>query len=160
MGKILVAYFSASENRITMKVAERLAGAVNAGLFEIKPREPYTAADINWMNPLSRCNREKLGKKDVPLAGKAGDISECGLILIGFPIWYGGAPNIVNSFVKAHDFTNKKIGLFATSGGSGMGKTPEKIKQLLPETAVIAGAERFESDVPTDELKRWAESLA
>ena len=65
--KTLVAYFSTSGT--TGRVAKTLADAIGADLFEIVPEKPYSSGDINWMNPLSRCNKEKIGKKDVPVTG-------------------------------------------------------------------------------------------
>ncbi|MBQ3458526.1 MAG: flavodoxin, partial [Synergistaceae bacterium] len=85
--KTLVIYFSAQGT--TAKIAKELAANINADLFEIKPAVPYTAADIRWVNPLARCNREKFGKKDVPVSGKLENLSDYDTVLIGFPIWYG-----------------------------------------------------------------------
>ncbi len=158
MRNILVAYFSAEGT--TAKVAQQLADAIGADLFEIKPQQPYTAADLQWMNPLARCNKEKFGKKDVPFEGAIQNLSDYDLILIGFPIWYYCAPNIVNTFVKSHDFTGKRIGLFATSGGSGMGKTAEKMKPCLNGNGEIIDARLFQISVSQEELKSWADSLS
>lgn len=157
MRNILVTYFSAEGT--TAKVATRLADAIGAELFEIRPQQPYTAADIKWTNPLARCNKEKLGKKDVPFEGAIQNPADYDLILIGFPIWYYGAPNIVHTFVKAHDFSGKKIALFATSGGSGMGKTAEKLKPCLNGNGEIVDARLFQASARAEELKSWVESL-
>ena len=116
--KALVAYFSASG--VTKKVAERLAAAVGADIFEITPETPYTAADIRWTNPFARCNKEKMGKKDVPVSGRVENMADYDLVYLGFPIWYSGAPNVVLTFLKGYDLSGKKIALFATSGGSGI----------------------------------------
>ncbi len=157
MSKKLVAYFSAEGT--TGAVAKRLAGAVGADLFEIVPEKPYTAADIKWTNPLARCNREKIGKKDVPVSGKAEGFGEYDEVFLGFPIWYYGAPNVVATFVKGYDWSGKKIALFATSGGSDMGKTAEKLAPAFNGKGKIAGAKRFSSAAGEDELKAWAESV-
>lgn len=122
----LVTYFSAEAGR-TKKVAEDLAKKLGADLFEITPEKPYTAADLRYMNPMARCNREKFGKKDVPVSGVVEHFSEYDTVYVGFPIWYGAAPNVVNTFCKAYDWTGKKVHAFATSGGSGIGKTAEKL---------------------------------
>ena len=127
MGKTLVAYFSASGT--TAALAKKLAEGLGAKLWEIRPEEPYTEADLKWTNPLARCNREKLGNKDVPVAGTVENWADYERVYLGFPIWYYCAPNVVNSFCKGYDWTGKQIVLFATSGGSGLGKTAEK---LLP----------------------------
>ena len=128
--KTLVTYFSAETGR-TAKVAKDLAGKLGADLFEIKPEKIYTAADLNWRNPLSRCNKEFFGKKDVPVTGTVDGFEEYDTVYIGFPIWYGCAPNVVNTFCKAYDWSGKTIHVFATSGGSGIGKTAEKLQPYV-----------------------------
>ena len=156
MSKKLVTYFSASG--VTGKVAKELAKIGDADLFEIKPQVPYTDADLKWMNPMARCNKEKFGKKDVPVEGRVENMSEYDLILIGFPIWYYGAPNIINTFIKDYDFSGTKIALFATSGGSDITKSPEKLKPYLSDTAEIVGAKLFRG-ADEEEMKLWLEQL-
>ena len=97
--KALVAYFSAESGR-TERLAKSLAAATYADLFEIRPEKPYTSSDLNYINPLARCNREHITKKQVPVSGKVANFSDYEMVLIGFPIWYGCAPNVVNSFCK------------------------------------------------------------
>lgn len=133
--KTLVTYFSAQGH--TKKVAEEFAKEIDADTFEIVPEEPYSEADIKWTNPISRCNREKIGKKDVPVRGRIENFDEYECIYIGFPIWYYAAPNVVNTFCKGYDFTGKKVYVFATSGGSDIGKTAEKLNPYLAGTEVI-----------------------
>jgi flavodoxin len=157
MGKRLVAYFSASKGKVTEHLAKELAEASCADIFEIKPEVPYTEADINWVNPLSRCNKEKFGKKDVPVEGKVGNMEEYDLIMIGFPIWYGCAPNVVNTFLKDYDLSGKKIAVFATSGGSGIGKTADKLKPYISDTTEIVTAERMSGSESREALKAWAD---
>ena len=128
--KTLVAFFSAEAGR-TKRVAEELAGKLGADIFEIVPEKPYTKADLSYMNPLARCNREKFGKKDVPVSGRVENFSVYDTVYLGFPIWYGAAPNVVNTFCSAYDWTGKKVHVFATSGGSGIGKTAEKLTPYL-----------------------------
>ena len=135
--KALVAYFSAESGR-TANVAKSLAAAIGADLFEIKPEKPYTSSDLNYMNPLARCNREHITKKQVPVSGRVENFAEYDTVLIGFPIWYGCAPNVVNTFCKEYDLTGKKVAAFATSGGSGIGKTAEKLKPYLRGAVSVA----------------------
>ncbi|MBR4702825.1 MAG: NAD(P)H-dependent oxidoreductase [Oscillospiraceae bacterium] len=135
MGKTLVAYFSAEGT--TAKVAKELASSLGAELYEIMPEKPYTAADIKWTNPLARCNKEKFGGKDVPVAGKVEGFADYDTVLLGFPIWYGTAPNVVNTFCKGYDWTGKKVLAFATSGGSGIGKTAEKLRPYVEGAASV-----------------------
>ena len=137
--KTLVAYFSAQGT--TSAVAETLAKRLGADLFEIRPQVPYTAADIRWTNPVARCNREKIGKKDVPVAGTVADWESYDRVYLGFPIWYYGAPNVVNTFCKGYDWQGKRVALFATSGGSGIGRTVEKLRPY------VAGGEIVKAEV-------------
>ena len=143
--KTLIAYFSAEGT--TAHVAGEAAELLGADLFEIKPEVPYSAADINWKNPLARCNREKFGGKDVPVTGKIDGFDDYDTILIGFPIWYGGAPNVVNTFCKGYNWYGKKIAAFATSGGSGIGKTADRLRpfvsggELVDAKLIHSGAE-------------------
>lgn len=154
--KILVAYFSA-EKGVTAQAAGKLAEAAGADIFEIKPELPYSAADLKYINPLARCNREKLGKKDVPVAGYPVDFESYDMVLIGFPIWYGCAPNVVSTFCKGLDFSGKKVAVFATSGGSGIGKTAAKLSPYV-KGAQVTDAKLFRSE-GIDEMKDWIESL-
>ncbi len=156
MGKKLVAYFSAEGH--TAKVAKSVAKQAGAELFEIAPSEPYTLADINWKNPLSRCNKEKLGKKDVPVAGEIENFDEYDTVFIGFPIWYYTAPNVVATFIKQYDWSGKKVALFATSGGSDIAKTAEKISPLFVGGEVVSSKLFKPSDSPAT-VKEWLESI-
>ena len=145
----LVTFFSAEGT--TKRVAEEFAKETGADLFEIVPDPPYTAADIKWTNPLARCNREKLGKKDVPVRGKVADFDKYDVVYIGFPIWYGSAPNVVNTFCKGYDWTGKKVYAFATSGGSGIGRSAEKLSPY------VKGASEVDAILvrSASELKGW-----
>lgn len=127
--KTLITYFSAQGT--TKKIAEAVASECGVDKFEIVPVEPYTEADIKYTNPLARCNKEKFGGKDVPVSGKIENFDEYDKVLIGFPIWYGCAPNVVNTFCKGYDFAGKKVVAFATSGGSKIGKTAEKLAEYV-----------------------------
>ena len=127
MSKILVAYFSASG--VTKKVAEKLAALVNADIHEIKPKVPYTKADLNWMDKKSRSSVEMNDKAFRPEIVKEDlNLSSYDTILLGFPIWWYVAPTIINTFLENYDFSGKRIVLFATSGGSGFGNTIKELK--------------------------------
>ncbi|MCR5753569.1 MAG: flavodoxin [Acetatifactor sp.] len=125
----LVTYFSAEG--VTAKVAKEFAERIGADIFEIIPREPYSKADLNYMNPLARCNREQMGGKDVPVADKIKDFDKYDTVYVGFPIWYGQAPRVIHTFGKEYDWAGKTVHAFATSGGSGIGKTAEKLAPSL-----------------------------
>ena len=150
MKKAIVIYFSAEQGK-TRRIAETLAGKLSADLFEITPEIPYSEADLKWTNPLARCNREKLGRKDVPVRGTVSDWEDYDTVYLGFPIWYYGAPNVVNSFCKAYDWSQKRVYIFATSGSSGIGKTAEKLSPCL-KGGKIMDAKRVTS---AGELAGW-----
>ena len=141
--KAVVAYFSAEGK--TERYAKALAEAIRAEHFAIVPEAPYTAADIKWTNPLARCNREKLGKKDVPIRGSIDRWGDYDTVFLGFPIWYYAAPNVINTFCKGYDWTGKKLFLFATSGGSNIGKTEDKLRPYLKGAPEIIGADVYQS---------------
>ena len=158
MSKKLVAYFSATGT--TANVAKNLAAAAGADLYEIKPAVPYTKEDLNWMDKQSRSSVEMRDPGSRPeIADADAKIAGYDVIFIGFPIWYYGAPNIINTFIKQYDFSNKKIALFATSGGSDIVKTAEKLKPLLGESANIIGAKRFYSDTSREVIEEWARQM-
>ncbi len=158
MSKILVAYFSASGK--TAKVAENLAKVIGADLYEIKPDVPYTQEDLNWMDKKSRSSVEMSDKTSRPvLAGTKADISGHDTILLGFPIWWYVAPTIINSFLESYDFSGKKIVLFATSGGSGFGKTVAGLKSSVSADTVITEGRLLNDSPSADELKKWVEKL-
>ena len=113
--KTLIAYFSAEGT--TARVAKELASKLEADLFEIRPEKPYSAADLKWTNPVARCNREKVMKKSVSVSGKVENLSQYDTVYIGFPIWYGAAPNVVNTFCEAYAWNGINVYAFATSGG-------------------------------------------
>ena len=152
--RVLAAFFSAEGT--TAGYAKALAEAVGADLFEIRPETPYTAADIRWTNPLARCNREKLGKKDVPVRDTVENWDQYGTVLLGFPIWYYAAPNVVNTFCKAYDWAGKRVVLFATSGGSDIGKTAQKLRPYLRGDPEILSAGVYHS---IGELKAAVEKV-
>lgn len=128
MSRKLVAYFSASG--VTAKVAEKLSEAIGADLYAIEPEVPYTKADLDWMDKKSRSTIEMNNPASRPaIAGKRDNMNDYDTVFVGFPIWWYVAPTIINTFLESYDLTGKTIIPFATSGGSDMGKTNEK---LLP----------------------------
>ena len=138
MSKKLVAYFSASGT--TKRAAEYLAKAEGADLFEIKPAVPYTSADLNWMDKKSRSSVEMSDPSSRPeIAGKLANMADYDMVFIGFPIWWYVAPRIIDTFVESYDFSGKIMVPFATSGGSGMGKTVDELKKLCPNADWKAG---------------------
>ena len=139
MSKILTAYFSASGT--TAKAAKQLAEAVGADLYEIKAAVPYTKKDLNWLNPKSRTTLEMHDLSGRPaIENDPVDISSYDTVLVGFPIWWYVAPTIINTFLESHDFSGKRIILFATSGGSAFGETVKNLRpSVAPDTEIIEG---------------------
>lgn len=158
MGKTLVAYFSATGT--TKKVAENLASALNADIYEIKPAKPYTSADLDWTNGNSRSSVEMQNHASRPeIVDDNFSVSEYDTVFLGFPIWWYIAPTIVNTFLEKHDFSNKKIILFATSGGSKFGKTVENLKPSVSPSTVIVEGDVLNNNPSVEDLKKWAEKI-
>lgn len=155
MSKKLVAYFSASG--VTAKVAERLSESIGADLHEITPKVRYTDADLDWRDKTSRSSIEMSNPASRPEIERIRDnMQDYDTIYLGFPIWWYIAPTIINTFLESYELTGKTIVPFATSGGSGMGKTNE---QLLPSCpgAILAEGCVFKADISKQELVSWAE---
>ena len=152
MSKKLVTFFSAESGK-TAKIGRDFAAVIDADIFEIIPEKIYTEADLNWRNPLARCNREHMAKKDVPVVDHIGNFADYDTVYIGFPIWYGCAPNVVNTFCKAYDWQGKQVYIFATSGGGGIGKSAEKLAPYI-EGAEIVDARLVKS---AEGLSDWKE---
>ena len=160
MPKTLVAYFSATGT--TKGVAERLAAAIGADLFEIVPEAPYTAADLDWRDKASRSTLEMADRASRPaLAGPAPDLSAYGTVYLGFPIWWYREPSIVDTFVEtnAAALAGRAIVPFATSGGSGMGESSANLQTLAPGAAVKEGR-RFRASASAETLADWAGASA
>ncbi|MBQ3125691.1 MAG: flavodoxin [Clostridia bacterium] len=157
MSRTLVAYFSASG--VTAAAAEKLALALSADLHEIKPAVPYTKADLDWRDAASRSSVEMKNPASRPaLADDTLDAAAYDTIYLGFPIWWYVAPTIINTFLEAHDLAGKTIVLFATSGGSGFGKTLAALKDSAPGAVIKEGKLIFRRDT-VEELAKWAKSL-
>lgn len=135
----LVTYFSASGT--TARVARDLASVAGADLFEIVPQEPYTAADLDWRNRSSRSTSEMKDRASRPaVASRVGDMGQYDTIYLGFPIWWGEAPRVVETFLEACDLAGKTVVPFATSGGSGIGGAHRALAAAAPGARVEAGA--------------------
>jgi len=158
MKKSLVAYFSASG--VTARLATALSEAAGADLYEIRPAVPYSDADLDWNNPRSRSTIEM---KDLafrpPMADMDANVAAYDVIFIGFPIWWYIAPTIINTFLESYDFSGKTIVPFATSGGSGLGRTVEALKPSAADTAIWAEANLINGMPDKAALAAWAEEL-
>lgn len=157
MSRKLVAYFSATGT--TARVAEKLSDAIGADLFEIAPEVPYTKEDLDWMNKESRSSIEMRDEKSRPeIAVKRDNMAEYDVIFVGFPIWWYVAPTIINTFLESYDLTGKTVIPFATSGGSGMGKTTEKLSVSCKGGKLLEG-KVFKENVGSTELLEWATQI-
>ena len=158
MSKNLVAYFSASG--VTKKVAQNLSLAINSAIYEIQPKVKYTNADLNWMDKQARSTVEMANKSFRPeIIEDNFDISEYDTIFLGFPIWWYVAPTIINTFLEKHDFSNKKIVLFVTSGGSRFGKTVKDLEVSVSDTTEIIEGGILNGSPSKEQLKKWVENF-
>ena len=153
MKKILVAYFSASG--VAAKAAERIAAAISADLYEIRPAQPYTPEDLNWMNRKSRSSMEMNDPSSRPaIAQPAADLAQYDTILVGFPIWWYVEPRIVDTFLESYDFSGKTMIPFATSGGSGIEKAAQSLRAHCPAAAWKPGRV-----LGYAEAEKWAKTV-
>ena len=154
MSKKLVAYFSASGT--TAKVAKKMAEAIGADLFEIKPEKPYSGADLNWQNKNSRSSVEMNDRSSRPaIAVKAVNMPQYDVVFVGFPVWWYREPSIIDTFMESYDFAGKTVIPFATSGGSGLGDSAANMQKLAKGAKVVNG-KRFSGSASAEELKAWA----
>ena len=156
MKKILVAYFSASG--VTAQLAKRLADAMQADLYEIKPLLAYSKADLNWTD---RTSRSSVEMRDTdcrpPLKNPVPNVAAYHTVLVGFPVWWYREPSIIDTFVETCRFNGQTLVPFATSGGSGLGDTAQRLQKLAPK-AVVKPGRRFAAQASAQELAAWAQS--
>ena len=157
MSKTLVAYFSASG--VTKRAAQNLSKAIGADLYEIKPAVAYTNADLDWRDKGSRSTIEMKNPESRPeIADNNASIENYDRIFLGFPIWWYTAPMIIHTFLESYDFSGKTIVLFATSGGSGFGKTAADLAKSCKNATIKEG--KLLNQIPSaDELKKWADKF-
>lgn len=157
MNKYLVTYFSATGN--TKKLAESLAESIDATLIEIEPAQKYTQQDLDWNDKNSRSTKEMNDENSRPaIAQKLDTIADYNVVFIGFPIWWYTAPRIINTFLESHDFSNKTVIPFATSGSSEIGDISDDLKKSCSPNTIFKKGKRF-GTYDIDSLKKWVESL-
>ncbi len=155
MAKALVAYFSASG--VTAKVSKKLTETIGADLYEIKPEQEYTRADLNWQDKQSRSSVEMNDRSSRPAIGnRVENMDQYDVVFVGFPIWWYREPSIIDTFMEAYSFDGITVVPFATSGGSGMGDSSKNMQELAKGAKVVQG-KRFGSGASEDELKAWAQ---
>ncbi|MCC8025542.1 MAG: flavodoxin [Clostridium sp.] len=156
--KILVAYFSCSG--VTKRAAAALASAIGGDLYEIRPQEPYTAADLDWMDKKSRSSLEMKDPASRPaIAGAVEGMDSYEVVFVGFPIWWYVAPTIINTFLESYDFSGKTIVPFATSGGSGLGRTEEKLRPSCSPKAKWLPGRLLSGSISKAAAASWVEEL-
>ena len=158
MGKTLVAYFSATGT--TERLARTLAEVAGADLHGIEPARPYTAADLNWHDAQSRSSVEMNDPASRPdIANRVTDMGRYDTVFVGFPIWWYVAPTIINAFLEAYDFSGKTVIPFATSGGSGMGKTDDVLRNCCASDTRWKPGRCFHGGADAPALRAWVEGL-
>ena len=158
MSKKLVAYFSCSG--VTRSVAQALADAAGADLYEITPAQPYTSADLNWMDSSSRSTREMKDASSRPaIAGQVKNMEDYDTVFIGFPIWWYVAPTIIHTFLESYDFSGKTVVPFCTSGGSGTGRIDKVLHALCPPSVDWRPCKLLNGRPSAEQLKAWVDGL-
>ena len=158
MSGVLVSYFSASG--VTKSAAQNLAKVLKADIYEIKPKIPYTNADLNWMDKNARSTIEMKDKSSRPeITDKNANIKDYDTIFLGFPIWWYVAPTIINTFLEAYDFSGKKVIIFATSGGSGFGNTVKELTPSVDKSCEIIEGKILNYNPSLEKLTEWIDSL-
>ena len=152
MSKILITYFSASG--VTKRVAEKVANAVNADLFEIEPKEKYTESDLDWMDKNSRSSIEMNENIKPEILNKVSNLDDYDTICLAFPIWWYKEPTIIDKFLEENDMSNKNIYVFVTSGSSTIDSTYKSLKNNFPNLNFVSG-KRFTGSEIDDEYKSW-----
>ena len=155
--KTLVAGFSASG--VTKRVGEEIARAAGADFYEIVPKDIYTPADLDWMNKKSRSSVEMNNPSTRPeISGKAIDMASYDTVIVGFPIWWGVAPRIIETFLESYDFSGKKIIPFCTSGGSGVGRSDTALHKNVSGDVKWAKGRQI-NRANENEIRRWLDEV-
>lgn len=155
---VLVAYFSATGN--TKTVAEQIADVTGGELYEIEPAEPYTSEDLDYNNDDCRANLEMNDDTARPeIAGAIENIEQYDTIYLGYPIWWGNAPRIMNTFVETYDLSGKTVVPFCTSGGSGISTSVDTLQKLAGDGITWMEGQRFDRDVSADEISQWIDEM-
>ncbi len=158
MKKILVAYFSATGT--TKKVAEEICKVENGDLYEIKPAVLYTPQDLDYTVRDSRSNTEMADESCRPaMVDDLDSIAAYDTVFVGFPVWWGREPSIVDTFLEKYDFTGKTLIPFCTSGGSGAAKSAEHIKGIVGEDVCVDEGKRLGPDASEEEIRTWKDLL-
>lgn len=155
--KTLVTYFSATGN--TERLAKTAAASLEADIFEIVPAQKYTTADLDWRNKKSRSTIECNDPSARPAIAEKIDLSGYDTVVVAFPIWWYNAPKIIYTFMESYDFTDKKVVLLCTSGGSGLGRTTDDLKKVTTSGARFLGGKKISPEAGADEIKKYFDTV-
>ena len=145
---------------VTKNVAEELSKVEKAELFEITPETLYTTVDLDWKDQQSRSTLEMKDLNCRPaVTGQVENMTQYDIVFVGFPIWWGREPSIVDTFLDAYDFAGKKIIPFCTSGGSGIGETAKRIREIVGAKATVEEGTRLGGAVSEEDLETWTAGL-
>ncbi|MCE5285774.1 MAG: NAD(P)H-dependent oxidoreductase [Pelosinus sp.] len=155
--KILVAYFSSTGN--TKALAENAADILKADLYEIVADKKYTSEDLNYNNESTRATVEQKDNSARPaISGKVSSFAQYDTIVIAYPIWWGQAPRIIDTFLESYDFSGKKIVPLCTSAGSDVGSSADALHSLCSASANWVEGKRFTKGTSKQELQQWFSS--
>ena len=157
-GKMLVVYFTATNT--TKNVAEQISKELNCDIYQIIPEKEYTSSDLNGYDENSRSAIEHKDRKARPKINLSQDpkISNYDTILIGFPIWWYTAPNIILTFLENFDFTGKNIVVWGTSWESDFEKTLDDLKDCC-KGKLIKGVIFNKDHRKKEDIKKFVDSL-
>lgn len=156
---ILVAYFSATGT--TKTLAGYISEVTGGDLYEIVPETPYTSEDLNYSDNNSRSTKEQNDESVRPeISGSLENLNQYDTIFLGYPIWWGEAPRIIDTFMETYDFSGKTIVPFCTSGGSGIGSSARNLHDHAASDVIWLEGERLSSDTSHDEMVSWIDGLS
>ena len=154
----LVVFFSASG--VTAKVAQKLADALGTQAYEIKPQKPYTSADLDWRDKLSRSSVEMKDESCRPaIEAMELPLADADTVFVGFPVWWYREPSVIDTFLDTFDLKGKTIVPFATSGSSSIGDSGKHMQSVVGKGATVLEGKRFAAGVSENELAKWAKTL-
>lgn len=160
-GDMTVVYFSGTGN--TASVAENLAQVLNAPIYEIQPLEPYTEADLDYTVEDCRANKEMRDTAARPelsdtMEDTIAQVESSMVVYIGYPIWDGTAPRIINTFLESCDLSGKTVYTFCTSGGSGIEGSISDLQEAYPNLNIVGG-QQFQAGASQDTIREWTDTL-
>lgn len=154
--KAAVIYFSATGT--TKKVAQLIADEADAELFEIVPKKLYTPEDLSYNNDNCRANREMNNENARPeISNDLSSVSDYNTIYLGYPIWWGTAPRVIQTFIERYDLSGKTIYLFCTSGSSGIEQSVQDLNNLYPNLNIVSGKRL--NQATKENIQAWLSEL-